>query len=153
MPETIEVSFPGGQRVDASIREFRIQTDQSKEHGGDQSAPQPYDLFLASIATCAGIFALKFCQSRNLSTEGLGLRMDWESNPTDPAASRLVLSLRLPDGFPERYQASILKAMDLCAVKRTIETPPRFESRIETGEHLTTGDAVQGSSSWSFASG
>ncbi|EGV27821.1 MULTISPECIES: OsmC family protein [Thiorhodococcus] len=130
MPETIEVSFPGGQRVDAKIREFVIQTDQSKEHGGDQSAAQPYDLFLSSIATCAGIFALKFCQSRNIPTDGLRLRMDWEWNPSDPTASRAVLGLTLPPGFPERYEASILKAMDLCAVKRTIETPPHFESHI-----------------------
>lgn len=134
MPETIDVSFPGGQRVDAKIREFVIQTDQSKEHGGDQSAPQPYDLFLTSLATCAGIFALKFCQSRHLDTEGLRLRMEWESHPTDPAASRAVLSLTLPAGFPERYEASILKAMDLCAVKRTIETPPHFETRLARGD-------------------
>ncbi|EXJ15760.1 OsmC family protein [Imhoffiella purpurea] len=134
MSESIEVSFPGGQRVDARIREFSIRTDQSREHGGDQSAPQPYDLFLSSIATCAGIFALKFCQSRNLSTEGLSLRMDWESNPKDLADSRIILSLTLPHGFPERYESSILRAMDLCAVKRTMETPPRFESRIDSGD-------------------
>ena len=134
MPETIDVSFPGGQRVDARIREFLIHTDQSREHGGDQSAPQPYDLFLTSIATCAGIFALKFCQSRHLATDGMRLRMEWEPNPSDPAASRLILSLTLPPDFPERYQSSILKAMDLCAVKRTIETPPQFETRIARGD-------------------
>ncbi|MBK1723261.1 OsmC family protein [Thiocystis violacea] len=133
MAETIEVSFPGGQRVDAAIREFRIETDQSIEHGGGQSAPQPYDLFLASIATCAGIFALKFCQSRHLSTDGLKVFMDWEPNKADPSDSQVVLRLRLPEGFPEKYQAGILKAMDLCAVKRTIQQPPRFESRVESG--------------------
>jgi putative redox protein len=132
MAETIEVSFPGGQRVDAAIREFTIATDQSVEHGGSQTAPQPYDLFLTSIATCAGIFALKFCQSRNLATEGLRLLVDWEPSKADPADSRLVFRLQLPDHFPEKYQAGILKAMDLCAVKRTIQQPPRFESRIES---------------------
>lgn len=131
MKETIEVSFPGGQRVDASIREFTIATDQSIKAGGEQSAPQPYDLFLSSIATCAGIFALKFCQSRQLSTEGLALFMDWEMNKTDPSDTQMTLRLVLPEGFPEKYHAGILKAMDLCAVKRTIEQPPRFESRIQ----------------------
>ncbi|NEV63506.1 OsmC family protein [Thiorhodococcus minor] len=133
MAETIEVSFPGGQRVDAAVREFSIATDQSKEAGGDQSAPQPYDLFLSSIATCAGIFALKFCQSRKLSTDGLRLWMDWEPSRSDPSASRVLLRLQLPEGFPEKYRAGILKAMDLCAVKRRIQQPPQFESRIEGG--------------------
>ncbi len=132
MKETIEVSFPGGQRVDARIRDFTIATDQSIKAGGEQSAPQPYDLFLSSIATCAGIFALKFCQSRQLSTEGLELFMDWEMSKTDPSDAQMTLRLVLPEGFPEKYHAGILKAMDLCAVKRTIEQPPRFESRIQT---------------------
>lgn len=133
MAETIEVSFPGGQRVDALIREFKIETDQSTEHGGTQSAPQPFDLFLSSVATCAGIFALKFCQSRNLPTEGLKLFMDWEPNKASPIESRMVLRLRLPEGFPEKYRPGILKAMDLCAVKRVIQQPPQFESRVESG--------------------
>lgn len=131
MAETIEVSFPGGQRVDARIREFMIQTDQSIEHGGDQSAPQPFDLFLTSIATCAGIFALKFCQSRNLATDGLKLTMDWEPDKASPADSRVTLRLRVPPGFPPKYEAGILKAMDLCAVKRVIQQAPKFEGLIE----------------------
>ncbi|MBW2050564.1 MAG: osmotically inducible protein OsmC, partial [Deltaproteobacteria bacterium] len=51
----VEVSFPGGKRVDAQIGGFTIKTDQSRDNGGDESAPEPFQLFLASIATCAGI--------------------------------------------------------------------------------------------------
>lgn len=130
MVEQIHVSFPGGQRVDARLRDFSIATDQLPEHGGDGSAPAPFDLFLASIATCAGIFALKFCQARELPTEGMALTMDWQGHKTDPSQGQAVLSLRLPRGFPEKYRDGIVRAMDLCAVKRTIQDAPRFETRL-----------------------
>ncbi len=76
--KTVEVDFPGGKRIDAKVGNFTIHTDQSEKYGGNASAPEPFDLFLASIATCAGIFAWNFCQSRNLSTEGIGLSMACE---------------------------------------------------------------------------
>ncbi|WP_295401639.1 hypothetical protein [uncultured Thiocystis sp.] len=46
--------------------------------------------------------------------------------------------MTLLPGFPDRYQASILNAMDLCAVKHTIKMPLRFEN------HLVQGDTEPG---------
>ena len=51
--DEMTVTFPGGRRVNASYGDFEIATDQSPDHGGDASAPEPFDLFLASLATCA----------------------------------------------------------------------------------------------------
>jgi ribosomal protein S12 methylthiotransferase accessory factor len=130
MTETIRVEFPGGQRVDARLRDLVVATDQQPEHGGDGSAPQPFDLFLASIATCAGIFALKFCQARNLPTDGMSLVFDWQGHKTDPSQARAAIKLTLPAGFPEKYREGILRAMDLCAVKRTIQSPPQFVTEL-----------------------
>ena len=68
MDKTIEVSFPGGKRVDGKIENMIIKTDQPVEEGGGGSAPEPFNLFLMSIATCAGIYALDFCQAREIET-------------------------------------------------------------------------------------
>jgi ribosomal protein S12 methylthiotransferase accessory factor len=137
--ERIEVGFPGGQRVDARVGEFTIATDQTPEHGGEGRAPQPYDLFLASIATCAGIFALKFCQTRKIPTDGLSLALEWRGNETDPASAQVLLRLTLPEGFPERYRDGIVRAMELCAVKRTIQAPPRFVTEVAQGPGPSAG--------------
>jgi putative redox protein len=47
----MEISFPGGQKVDAQYSGFTIHTDQPVEDGGDGSAPTPFSLFLASLGT------------------------------------------------------------------------------------------------------
>jgi putative redox protein len=127
----LNVLFPGGKRVDVEVGGFTIPTDQLASEGGDASAPPPFLLFLGSIATCAGIYALSFCQRRDLSTQGLGLTMDWDWDPKRPGSASAILRLRLPERFPERYRDGIVNAMELCAVKKNIEVPPAFRIEVD----------------------
>lgn len=124
----MHVTFPGGARVDARFRGFEVKTDQPERAGGTGSAPAPFDLFLASLATCAGYYAQQFCDSRGLGTDGLALTLEAER---DPETRRLTirLDLELPEGFPEKYRPAIVRAMDQCAVKKVIDDPPVFEVR------------------------
>lgn len=124
--KTMEVFFPGGKRVDARIGDIVVHTDQSRENGGEGSAPEPFQLFLISIATCAGFYALEFCRTREISTEGMSLSLSYEFDEKKHACERLNIDLTLPSGFPERYKRPILKSMDLCTVKRHIVHPPEF---------------------------
>ena len=126
---TMTVTFPGGKRVDAEYGGFTVSTDQPPEGGGGGSAPPPFDLFLASIATCAGIYVKGYCDTRGLSTEGLGLEMRIEREPEKYRVVRLVLEIRLPADFPEKHREGVIRAADLCAVKKHILNPPAFEIR------------------------
>ena len=126
---TMAVSFPGGKRVDAEYGGFTIRTDQSTQGGGEGSAPQPFDLFLASIATCAGIYVKGFCDSRGVATEGLRLDMEIEPDSATHRIGRLVLTIHLPEDFPEKHREAVIRAADLCAVKKHILSPPAFEIR------------------------
>jgi putative redox protein len=121
------VSFPGGKKVDAHFGGFTIKTDQSPFGGGEGSAPQPFDLFLASIATCAGIYVKGFCDSRDLDTEGLSLTLRIHRNPGEPMISKLSIDINLPPGFPEKYHKAVIRSADLCAVKQHMLHPPAFE--------------------------
>jgi ribosomal protein S12 methylthiotransferase accessory factor len=123
----IELSFPGGKRVVAQLGGHRIETDQPVELGGQDTAPAPFDLFLASIATCAGIYALGFLQARGLSTEGLGLRQQVELDPVTHVLRSVRLELTLPPDCPEKYRAAVLRAVESCKVKKTIAAMPSFE--------------------------
>lgn len=127
------ISFPGGKRVDATILDQVIRTDQSKESGGEGSAPEPYLYFLASLGTCAGIYVLGFCQSRNLPSDGLKLvqHMDW--NPVSNKLEKITLDIVTPPDFPEKYKDALTRAADMCAVKKTIQDPPAFEIRTLNG--------------------
>jgi putative redox protein len=123
----IEVSFPGGKRVSAHLDGFEIETDQPRELGGAGSAPAPYDLFLASLATCAGIYVLGFCQARGIPTKGLRLTQWNEFDPDTGLVRRVRIDLHLPPAFPEKYKAAIIRTAENCKVKKTLAMPPMFE--------------------------
>jgi ribosomal protein S12 methylthiotransferase accessory factor len=123
----MDIQFTGGLRVEALHNGYRIRTDQPTVAGGDGTAPSPFDLFLASIGTCAAYYALRFHQLRNLDTEGLAVSL--QADPSE--AGRQIRSIRievvLPPKFPEKYREAILRAIDQCAVKRHLVEPPAVE--------------------------
>ena len=123
----LNVEFPGGLKVDAILRDQVIKTDQPVRAGGEGSAPSPFELFLGSIATCAGIYALGFCNSKGIATEGMNISMDVERDMNTGLISNINMDLKLPEGFPEKYRKAIVNSMELCTVKKHLQTPPQFE--------------------------
>jgi ribosomal protein S12 methylthiotransferase accessory factor len=122
----MEISLPGGVKVNAQFKGFCVASDQPEVNGGDNSAPSPFDLFLASLGTCAGFFALRFCQQRELPTEGLSLTLEVARDPQSKRLDKVEIKLILPQGFPEKYRSAILRATDQCAVKRALLDPPEI---------------------------
>lgn len=127
----MEITFPGGKKVNALWHGFEIASDQPAGGGGEGSAPAPFDLFLASLGTCAGIFVLGFIQSRGLSTEGLKIIQSMEFDPEAHLMKKISFRIVLPKDFPEKYKAAVIKSAEQCLVKRTLHTPPEFSITTE----------------------
>jgi putative redox protein len=123
----MEITFAGGKKVNASFKGHLHKTDQPITSGGENSAPSPYELFLASIGTCAGIYVKSFCDQRNIPTDGIKLIQSLEMNPETKLPSKILIRIHLPASFPEQYKEAVIKTAELCAVKRTIANPPEFE--------------------------
>lgn len=124
----MEINFPGGKKIDAHFKGFTINTDQSENDGGEGSAPTPTFLFFASLGTCAGLYALNFCEKRKIDTAKLKLELNFESDQKTRMVKKIVMKLTLPPNFPEKYRPAIVKAMDLCYVKKHLQEPPVFET-------------------------
>jgi len=123
----ITVSFPGGKRVNAHYDGRTVETDQSVKNGGEGSAPEPFDLFFVSMATCVGIYVLEFCNSRKLNTDGLGVNLKAERDPEKKLFTPIRIEISLPTDFPEKYQKAILRTANLCTVKKHVMTAPEFD--------------------------
>jgi putative redox protein len=121
------IDFPGGAKVDAHFGSFTVKTDQPPIGGGDDSAPAPFEMFLASIGTCAGIYVLGFCKQRNLPTDGMQIVERVQRDPTTGMVGKIDLEIQVPPDFPEKYLPSLILSAELCAVKKHLENPPKFE--------------------------
>jgi ribosomal protein S12 methylthiotransferase accessory factor len=124
MDMNYEITFGGGKKVDAQVRGFTVSTDQPIADGGHNSAPSPFELFLASIGACAGFYVLSFCQARAIPTAGIKLMQTIHRNDTTHMVDRIDIDIALPADFPEKYKGAVIKAAESCTVKKHLATPP-----------------------------
>jgi putative redox protein len=121
------IDFPGGSRVAARFGGFTVETDLPADGGGAGSAPTPFETFLASLGTCAGIYVLGFCRQRGIPVEGIHLVQHARIHPKSQLAESISLEIKLPAGFPEEYLAAVVRAAEQCKVKKHFESPPEIE--------------------------
>jgi ribosomal protein S12 methylthiotransferase accessory factor len=131
----MEITFEGDKVVTAFSHGHAIKTDQPIDNGGKNSAPSPFDLFLASIGTCAGIYVKSFCDKRQIPADGIKLVQKTIFDAVTDLPVNISIDIQVPEGFPEKYINSLVCAAELCKVKKTMLNPPQFEmttSRITT---------------------
>lgn len=124
---TMQIAFPGGKRVDALYKGFVVQTDQPAESGGTNAAPSPFDLFLASLGTCAGFYVLAFCQRRNLPTAGIQMTLAAVRDAGGHRLSRIEIQILLPTEFPNEMVEACGRAAEQCAVKGHLDPTLRVD--------------------------
>ncbi len=127
---TVNIELKENKKVDAKIRDFIIPTDQPLDNGGDNTAPSPFEYFLASLGTCAGIYIKGFCTKRKIDTDQVKLILTADEKP-DGTPSKVKIAIEVPVGFPEQYLNALISVADLCLVKKTILVPPEFEITTE----------------------
>ena len=131
----MEIGFPGNRKVSAKVRQFEVMTDQPVYGGGDDTAPSPFELFLASLGTCAGIYVKGFCMQRGISTDGIRIIQEAEPGPQPGLLGKIRLLIEVPPDFPEQYKNAVIQSASLCAVKKNLETPPTFDIAVETRDN------------------
>jgi len=123
----MEITFDGGKVVTAHTHGHSIRTDQPSDNGGENTASAPFDLFLASIGTCAGIYVKSFCDNRNIPTDNIKIIQKTEYDKETGLPVNITLDIKLPADFPEKYKASVINVAGLCKVKKSIANPPVFQ--------------------------
>jgi len=126
----IEVYFDGGRKVNANIKGFTIKTDQQIKAGGEGSAPEPFTLFLASIATCAGVYVQSFCIQREIPADEITLSMDYEVDPIAKMIALIRINIHVPDDFPVKYESAVINAAALCTVKKHLSEKIQSEITV-----------------------
>ena len=131
MSSEMTVDFPGGRKVMAHYDGFDIATDQGVDSGGEGTAPEPFDFFLASLATCAGYYVLKFCEGRGISTDGISLHQSWKRNEAKKL-ERIDIRIQVPTDFPAKYHKALVRAANTCSVKKTLADPPEIVTEVNS---------------------
>lgn len=122
----LKVTLEGGKKVATRIDNHVIMTDQPEKNGGTDSAPAPYDLFLASIATCAGFYVQSYCENRNIDSSGIEITMKARRDTKTKAVDGFITTIHVPKDIPQKLHNVFKKVAEQCAVKKTIMNNPEF---------------------------
>ena len=122
---TVDVRFVAGESYEFAVRGHRMLVDQPSDAGGDDEAPTPTELLVASLATCVAFYAGRYLTRHGLSRDGLGVSVSYRMAADLPArVADIRLSLRLPKGFPEVRRPALLAVASHCTVHNTLASPP-----------------------------
>jgi putative redox protein len=131
METKYNIDFAGNKKVDAHFRGFTLKSDQPLADGGDNSAPSPFELFLASIGMCAGFYIVAFCQSRSIPTDNITMTQTVIRNDKTSMVEKFNIGIVLPPNFPEKYKSAIVKTAQSCSVKKFLDAPPEIQIAIK----------------------
>ncbi len=116
----LSVAYEGGKRFTAEVRGHRIESDQREKGGGQDSAPEPFDIFVASHAMCMMLFAQIFLERNEFSTEGLSLEVDYEMADHPRRLGKVHGILHVPNAELGKRATGVVRSALACPVHHSI---------------------------------
>jgi putative redox protein len=126
----ITITHEHGDRMAIRVRGHNLVTDQPISGGGDDAGPTPTELFVASLAACAGFYAERFLR-RHGPDAGLSITCDFAMSTDRPSRVASVdLRIDVPGPLREDLREALLRAVDQCTVHNSLRTPPAVHVEI-----------------------
>lgn len=136
---TMKVTFDHGKIFKAQVRGHEIAVDQPLDNNGEDTAPTPTELLVASLGTCVGLYANSFLKRHKIDTTGVSLDVSWEKATDPDRISAFKIKLHVPAGVPEKLRAPLLRVAKSCYVHHTIANDPSVEvDLVDTPELART---------------
>jgi uncharacterized OsmC-like protein len=132
----VEARYLEGFRFEVASRGHRVISDQPIDNGGADMGMTPPELLLASLASCAGYYALQYLITRQLSKQGLTVRVSAEKAAQPARLGSFRIEIAAPD-LEERHQSGVLRAVRTCLIHNTLLHAPAIDIVLDTGSRST----------------
>ena len=115
----IKTKYAGNMKIDVELGGFTVRTDQPD---ADNTAPNPFQLFLASFAACTAVFALFYLDKYGISREGVSVDLDPSFNKDGLVGSAKVI-VTVPKNFPAEREGGLIHTVEHCKVGKHLNFP------------------------------
>ncbi len=102
-----------------------ITVDQPISDGGEDTAPTPTELFVASLASCVAFYARRYLSRHSLPTGGLAVTAEYQMGSRPARVSDIQVGIRVPDGVPMERRAALLAVASHCTVHNSLADAPQ----------------------------
>ena len=88
--------------------------------------PNPMTFFFHPFGTCAGVHIVYFCENRNIPIDDISMTLHFERNETSHLMEKIAIDVKLPPDFPPNYKKAVIRAAQMCTVKRNQSSRRKF---------------------------
>ena len=122
----MKVAYRGGKKFLVACRGQQLTVDQPANKEGTDAGMTPPELFIASIATCMGVYVVNYCKNANINANDMTLSISWEQ-ANDPArVSSITVDIDMPKISTHERDNAIVKVAEHCLVHNSITAPPQI---------------------------
>lgn len=136
MEKILEIQFDGGKGFSAVFPEdgHRIPSDQSPANGGRGAAPEPFQLLLAGLASCAAIYMQGYGERKGLQIDWSNIRLELSGqwNPTLRLYEKITFQVISTSSLKEEMQELIHTAIMRSAVLRQVRHNCSYEVQFQS---------------------
>ena len=118
-------------KLEAECRGHRVILDQPINEGGSDAGMTPVELFIASLGSCIGYFAVVFCERRKIPAKGLNIELDWKWAEDPHRIGSIKADITLPARLDQKEKAGLLRIVKGCTVHNTMRNPPDMAFTIK----------------------
>jgi ribosomal protein S12 methylthiotransferase accessory factor len=128
----IKVLLKENQKLEAHFDGFTVFSDQPLSNKGDNTAPSPFDYFLASTAMCAGYFIKAYCQPRGIPTDEIQITQINTKDPEVKYKQHINIIVKVPESISEKDRLGIMRSIEGCSVKKAIQQVPEIKIEVNS---------------------
>jgi uncharacterized OsmC-like protein len=130
--KVVEVAFVAGESYEALVRGHRIAVDQPADSGGNDSAPTPVELFVASLATCVAFYAGGYLTRHGYGRDNLTVSAAFAMASDHPArVSEIRVIVRVPASVPAEHRPALRAVARHCTVHNTLISEPSIMIELD----------------------
>ena len=112
---------------------FATQTlpvDVSRDEGGDDSGPNPHDLYDAALGACKALTLMWYARRKRIPVEDLAVSVERDASQERAGRYQLTTAIKLGGNLSEAQLTELLAVAEKCPIHKLM-------TRVETVIHTT----------------
>lgn len=128
------VRYVHGKQFEMSTRGHCVISDQPTPNGEDRGMTPP-ELMLSGLGSCAAYYAAEYLRARNLSLEGLEVRVTGLKGGRPMRLTEINIIVDTPAISPnDERREGFMRAVHNCLLHQTLLNPPEVKLSLKAPE-------------------
>jgi uncharacterized OsmC-like protein len=125
----VSATYQGGVKFEVLARGHRVLCDQPHSNAGNDEGMSPPEFLLASLATCAGYYAVQYLKTRGMAPADVSVKVSARKALQPARLAAFDIEVSVPH-LGEGYEAGLLRAVKTCLIHNTLLNEPAIEVRL-----------------------